>query len=79
LVTGKAYDFQVAARNSEGTGPFSSTLTVTTAPNIPGPITGLVAVPTDSTVKLDWANVPFASSYKVQVTCETNTLFDSKP
>lgn len=55
LTTGTAYDFQVAATNSGGTGIFSSILTTTPPYPLPGTPTGLtVGAITSSSVALSW-------------------------
>ena len=54
LVAGTEYKFRVAAVNSNGTGSFSANATATTLPDKPGKPTGLVAIPSDTSVSLSW-------------------------
>jgi len=60
LTAGTAYDFQVAATNSAGTGAYSSVVTATTTSSalaVPGAITGLaVGTATNTTLPLSWTN-----------------------
>ena len=55
LATGTSYDFQVAAQNAAGTGPYSTTATATTAVGAPGAITGVtLGTATSSTLPITW-------------------------
>jgi chitodextrinase len=58
LTAGTEYDFQVAATNSAGTGPYSSIVSTTTtpsAPAVPGAITGVtLGTPGSTALPITW-------------------------
>jgi hypothetical protein len=85
LTAATSYDIVLQAVNAAGTGPTSSTLTVTTAalPQVPVParVSGLAATPTSSsTIQLTWSaqtGTGAATSFTVQYRVTGSTTWTS--
>ena len=63
LTPGRAYSFQVRARNANGYSAYSGSMTVTIAPNAP---TGISATATSNGATIRWNSVSGASGYTVE-------------
>ena len=76
LVGQTQYYWRVSASNAAGEGPFSTTRNFTTGIGVPAapfllaPANNATGVPRTAT--LDWSSVPNATSYRVQVSTDTN-------
>jgi hypothetical protein len=55
LSNGTLYYFRVAAVNSEGTGPFSDSVTATPAPQVPDQVGTVTTTPDAASVPLSWS------------------------
>lgn len=60
LLAGRSYSFQVRAKNASGYSAYSSSMTVTMAPNAP---TGITATPTSGGATIRWNSVSGAAGY----------------
>jgi len=60
LLAGRSYSFQVRAKNANGYSAYSSSMTVTMAPNAP---TGITATPTSGGATIRWNSVSGAAGY----------------
>lgn len=62
----QSYSAQVYAVSAGGPGPVSSTINFTTAPGIPGQVTGVQeTASTTTSISLSWSAVPGATTYQV--------------
>lgn len=62
LTAGRAYSFQIRAKNADAMSAYTSVMTVTTAPSVP---TGITATATQNTVTVSWNAVAGAAGYTV--------------
>lgn len=63
LAAGKAYSFQIRAKNANAVSAYTQAMTVTTAPTVP---TGVKAAATQNAVTVSWNTVTGASGYIVR-------------